>query len=62
MVRVNLFMWLAMVGAMFRPEPDHRAKWTAVAGVVLAALWDHFAVRGYLKSKKQNPSAAPAAR
>ena len=62
MVHVNLILWLAMVGAVLAPAPDHMAKWTAVAGLVVAALWEHSAVRGFLKSKKENPSGVPAAR
>lgn len=53
MVHVNLILWLAMVGAVLAPAPDHIAKSTAVAGLVVAVLWEHSAVRGFLKSKKE---------
>jgi hypothetical protein len=62
MVHVNLVLWLAMLGAVLAPALDNVAKWTAVAGLVVAAIWEHSAVRGFLKPKKANPSGAPAAR
>jgi hypothetical protein len=52
MVHINLILWLAMLGAVLGPAPDHVGKWTAVAGLVVAALWEHSAVRGFLKPKK----------
>ena len=53
MVHVNLILWLMMAGAELVPASDHHlAKWAAVAGVVVAALWEHSAVRGFLKPKK----------
>ncbi|MDB5327807.1 MAG: hypothetical protein JWM57_3376 [Phycisphaerales bacterium] len=62
MVHVNLVLWLAMLGAVLSPAPDNVAKWTAVAGMVVAALREHSAVRGFLKSKKNGALGAPAAR
>ncbi len=62
MVHVNLVLWLAMLGAVLSPAPDNVAKWTAVAGLVIAALWEHSAVRGFFKEKKNDELSAPAAR
>jgi hypothetical protein len=62
MVHVNLVLWLAMLGAVLSPAPDHVAKWTAVAGLVVAALCEHSAVRGFLKPKKNDALSASAAR
>jgi hypothetical protein len=62
MVHINLVLWLAMVGAVFAPAPDNGAKWLAAAGLVVAALWEHSAVRGFLKPKKNDGLGAPAAR
>ncbi len=63
MVHVNLLLWLAMVGATIAPGmPDHVTKWIAVAGLVIAALWEHSAVRGFFKPKKENVPGIPAAR
>ena len=62
MVRVNLVLWLAMVGAMFAPVPDGAAKWTAVAGLLIAAIWEHSAVRGFFRPRKGNTPPASSAR
>ena len=54
MVHVNLVLWIAMVGVAFAPAPPSAAKWTAVAGLVIAALWEHSAGRGFFKPKKES--------
>jgi len=55
MVHVNVILWLAMVGAVVGPASDHVvAKWTAITGFVVAALWEHSVIRGFFKSKKKN--------
>ncbi len=48
---VNLFLWLAMVGVTLGSVPDGTARWTAVAGLIVAACWQHAAYRGFLKPK-----------
>ena len=58
MIHLNLFLWLAMVGAAFAPAADSAAKWIAVAGLVIAALCEHSAVRGLLKPKNVGPPSS----
>ena len=55
MVHINLFLWLAMVGAMMVPAPNGVAKWTALTGLAVAALWEHSAVRGFVKRRRKIP-------
>ncbi len=62
MVHVNLVLWLAMLGAVLSPAADHVARWTAVAGLVVAALAEHSAVRGSFKPKKNEALGAPPAK
>lgn len=61
MVHVNLLLWLAMLGITFAPAPDGAARWTAVAGLVVAALWEHSAVRGFFTPKKESAPGVPPA-
>jgi hypothetical protein len=61
MVHVNLLLWLAMVAAAFGAAPDGTTRWTAAAGLVTAALWEHSAVRGFLKPRRNIASDVPAA-
>jgi hypothetical protein len=61
MVHVNLVLWLAMVGAVFAPALHGAAAWIAIAGLVVAALWEHSAVRGSLKAKKNDALGVAAA-
>lgn len=49
---LNLVLWLVMVGALFVPTDHASAKWVALAGLVVAAFWEHAAIRGFLKHKK----------
>lgn len=61
MVHVNLILWLLMFGAAFVPVPDQGTKWIAAAGLIVAALWEHATVRGFLRSRRKNETCSPTA-
>lgn len=48
---INLVLWLAMLGALLVPTDHTSAKWVAIVGLVVAAFWEHIAVRGFLTHK-----------
>jgi hypothetical protein len=50
---VNLFLWLAMLGAAFAPAETQSAKIIAIAGLIVAALWQHATVRGFWRAKPE---------
>jgi hypothetical protein len=59
MVHVNLLLWIAMLGATVAPAAGQTARWTALIGFVVAALWEQSAVRGFLRRRRgDRPNAA----
>jgi hypothetical protein len=50
---INLVLWLVMLGALLVPTDHASVKWVAVVGLVVAAFWEHAAVRGFLRHKRR---------
>jgi hypothetical protein len=53
MVHLNLVLWITMLGATLAPGvPGQLMVWIAAAGLTIAALWEHSAVRGLATPKR----------
>jgi hypothetical protein len=51
MLYVNLALWSAVFGIAMRNPSDSILMWTAVAGLVFAACWEHSVRRGFFRPK-----------
>lgn len=57
MVQLNLVLWMAMMSFTLAPVSllgrNDMSRWIAVAGFVVAALWEHSVIRGRKNSNSE---------
>ena len=52
-VEINLFLWLIVAGAVWKSSAESYAKYAVVAGLIIAALLQHFAYYNIYKKIRE---------
>lgn len=55
---VNILLWLAVLGATVMPIDTSSVREAAIAGLVVAVLWQQATVRGVWRTKSKSRLAA----